>query len=467
MSRQYFFCLFGAVAGSTVTLLVTLLQLHDSKVACKDSRLDSVKDSASLSASSTHAASYLRCMNSQLTLPLSKRSKSLKRIRWLHLPKTGTSFMATLWNYGCGQIGFPLDIRVDQKAWYDCPSCYDIALRERFPWRDYCDGEVILEKGCSDGCGHEPFRPRDQGKSVVAFFRKPSQRLLSAYHDLLHSVGFGRFEYKILKQTSSLGGAAAYVRFPGIAGCTARMLTGADCADPSPVRSNATFDGGKSVLESALLALEKLEFVGLTERWDESICLFHRMFGGRIHPGEFKNFHSTDQKKKPKPVYDEQPLHGFKDAVDERIYEAAVQRFERDLKQHVPSQESVCADIKHKMQLYAELQSNCSCEAMSRQCGVDRLTGIDCGECPKGRLTYLRTWGTPRMTWNQIAEFGLHAQCEQGKCFVKSRTRQDGRKEFWDVERTPDISKHLYQWKFNHSLLLYEAGDFTPPIRAR
>ena len=30
-------------------------------------------------------------------------------------------------------------------------------------------------------------------------------------------------------------------------------------------------------------------FVGITEYYDESVCLFHRMFGGKIHEHELAN----------------------------------------------------------------------------------------------------------------------------------------------------------------------------------
>ncbi len=49
-------------------------------------------------------------------------------------------------------------------------------------------------------------------------------------------------------------------------------------------------------LERAVQTVSKLAFVGITEEWDESVCLFHRMFGGHIHPMEFKNFHEGENK---------------------------------------------------------------------------------------------------------------------------------------------------------------------------
>jgi len=30
-------------------------------------------------------------------------------------------------------------------------------------------------------------------------------------------------------------------------------------------------------------------FIGLTDHWEESICLFHAMFGGQVNPHELDN----------------------------------------------------------------------------------------------------------------------------------------------------------------------------------
>ena len=39
----------------------------------------------------------------------------------------------------------------------------------------------------------------------------------------------------------------------------------------------------------SFLRSEKMAFVGLTDYWTESICLFHAMFGGNITAHEFTN----------------------------------------------------------------------------------------------------------------------------------------------------------------------------------
>ena len=42
-------------------------------------------------------------------------------------------------------------------------------------------------------------------------------------------------------------------------------------------------------MDRACARLRRFAFVGLTEYYDASVCLFHEMFGGRVRPNEFKN----------------------------------------------------------------------------------------------------------------------------------------------------------------------------------
>lgn len=111
-------------------------------------------------------------------------------------------------------------------------------------------------------------------------------------------------------------------------------------------------------VEEAVEIVGRLDFVGLTEEWDESVCHFHRLFGRRraavvdsdvgenddeedggnrrrrrqrrgrrAHPlqGEFGNVHKSAKKK----VLDIEDLNGFLDVADEAVYEAARLRFEK------------------------------------------------------------------------------------------------------------------------------------------
>lgn len=96
-------------------------------------------------------------------------------------------------------------------------------------------------------------------------------------------------------------------------------------ASDCPAREQAVPD-----IALALQRLRGFRFVGLTDDWERSICLFHVMQGGhRCAPAEMLNTRPTVSLG-----YDHGMAHvpglldGFVDAADEALYEAAYSRFE-------------------------------------------------------------------------------------------------------------------------------------------
>jgi hypothetical protein len=178
--------------------------------------------------------------------------------------------------------------------------------------------------------------------TVAAFFRQPEQRIISAFYDGRHANGFTPEVWDALKK-STIGlpckianvtyknPLECFARFPGIAGCMSRMLTGETCAD-------GIFQGSglESVTEAVDIIMNRLKFVGITEDWNESVCQFHRLFAGKVDEsgkrywspplqGEFANVHTSNKVKK----WGLEHLNGFKDVADAVVYEAAKLKFER------------------------------------------------------------------------------------------------------------------------------------------
>jgi hypothetical protein len=310
-----------------------------------------------------------------------RQPERLHQLQWLHIPKTGTSFIATIWNYACGQKGLPLDLYVDAYYGTGCGDCYDFAMMDRYPPSLYCEPGVLSS---SFQTQHKPIEQKVfSADSVVSFFRKPSQRLISGHRNGLHAAGFTIQGNQRLHESCENRGAGCYARYPGIAGCSARMLAGKYCADPSAIE-DPHWDHGLSYVETAVKNVASLHFVGLTEEWDESVCLFHRMFGGRVNPAEFKDFHSHPGKS---GEYDETELHGFVDAADESIYAAASRRH-ASLRAMYVDGESACEGVVARTDEDSDSASRedpLSCSARGVQCG--HLEGLmDCGECPRHRL---------------------------------------------------------------------------------
>lgn len=65
------------------------------------------------------------------------------------------------------------------------------------------------------------------------------------------------------------------------------MLTGSKCAANEPVDEQR--------LQRAVDTLRQAAFVGLTDEWNDSICLLHAMLGGKMAAHSFRNVRSTDE----------------------------------------------------------------------------------------------------------------------------------------------------------------------------
>ena len=103
-----------------------------------------------------------------LGLSSSHLAASPRRIQWLHIPKTGSSFGTTLMRYGCPRI--PEDAAADDGA----PI---VSLTARFPRgaRRWCDKGAFL----GNLNGHEPVRYPEHRGHTVTLLRPPRARLVS------------------------------------------------------------------------------------------------------------------------------------------------------------------------------------------------------------------------------------------------------------------------------------------------
>lgn len=147
----------------------------------------------------------------------------------------------------------------------------------------------------------------------------------------------------------------------------ARMLTGDECEDPEisqrlralsmqrlrAAQGTDASEGDATVISRARLPIQqlkraldivdKMHFVGLTNHWQESICLFHAMHGTSPSAVEFvnsrprgvqpytKEYLTTTPPLQP-DSHNEDSLEGWHDLDDEIVYKWAVARFKRDLR---------------------------------------------------------------------------------------------------------------------------------------
>lgn len=255
-------------------------------------------------------------------------------IHWLHVPKCGSSFLNTLVHLPGVCPSLPEDILISEETMG--PRFLNTFLAS-FDFETTCPGlddyMSLGHQGLGDP-GSEVYEGR-RGK-VMTMLREPRERLMSAYRDMEGVWRRGDLLF-FQDQSSSWGGWAAE-RLPslpefaaGARGCAVRLMTrwGLVCGAAAGMPSDDEVALAKKRLK------EDVAFVGITGRWEESMCLFHKMFG---EPCDRKQFLDTrpgrDKRKPQKEAYNFTELQGVEDPYDTELYNEAVRLFEERLKDY-------------------------------------------------------------------------------------------------------------------------------------
>ena len=289
-------------------------------------------------------------------------SSSRASIRWLHFPKCGATLAISVLAYACADSvpawhaagmalrGGRIDVRMALSVGAHhashgarCGGQLLLPFEGHRPVAPFRGARSSSSSSLSSSLPSSPLQrallaprrqPRD-ASGLVTIFRRPSQRLISAYLDNYHAWGLKPSLRRTLKQRAPT--IAAFARFPGVAGCMAKMLAGHQCA------ADVSLNDGRIVRQAlAVLRSPRLIFIGLAEQWEASICLMHRMLPGHSRPllAEFRQLgHSTNSHRAiswlpPSRVdgeYNESVLEGFMDEADEAVYAEAERIFRRNL----------------------------------------------------------------------------------------------------------------------------------------
>lgn len=225
------------------------------------------------------------------------------RLAWVHIPKCGSPFATTLVNYVAQQTKHKLNwTKSTQKGWLSSvenTSWFQHAVWDHFGhgWSNHHGISSEVETGW---WGH-----------FVGMFRHPALRGQSA----LNHFGSGGLSES--KYAESIAGSATKVMSGQMFGlrCVWRKRFGCNQQKPD--------------VDTAVRRLAGFSFVGITDEWDLSICLFHAIFGGDCHAKEFNNKNSRNSTKLDL-------VHGMRfanylDAYDWQLYSAATRRFATDL----------------------------------------------------------------------------------------------------------------------------------------
>ena len=240
-------------------------------------------------------------------------------VAWLHIPKTGTSFLNTLVHSICVPPILPIKVGVSEHTY----------------WRDVMDLSRCNFTSQHKSYGspptgvaalREPFTDTVTAHHGITLLRQPEQRIISGFHYNFHGYDLKHGEPNI----------TVYAR--AVAGCSVRLLVRAshpsqdgrgitDCSQHSPPPSEKEIHHAKAVLGV-------FQFVGLADEWDLTACLWHARFGPTsCHASEF-----LDQRpgghRNTSGWYDTSVLQDFKDQYDGSLYEHARTLFWNDVERH-------------------------------------------------------------------------------------------------------------------------------------
>eukprot|EP01039_Chlorochromonas_danica_P000769 gene769-834_t len=265
----------------------------------------------------------------------SRLEKRLHQLRYLHIPRTGITFVTTVVHFCCEHLE---DIVIDVKARYDLQ-----------PWKVDPTCRICLKQPISangDYWSFYPFLDKYDYGQAMALFRSPLPRIASqivemrSMRGMMVSLGISPADATIFTQLTLNKFTTNYTsflslleqkseivkigrdsqhqllyddflqvakrcydqiyglqvrnqsiieecrwqmaaRYPGIRGCQTRMVLGKNCIDSYQL-TTADLDRAKARLKDGFA------FIGLTEKWNESVHLFHQKFGGKLFGEELQ-----------------------------------------------------------------------------------------------------------------------------------------------------------------------------------
>jgi len=244
-------------------------------------------------------------------------------LAWLHVPKAGSSLGNTIIHTSGLSLNLPMNCVINSTTF--CPDCDDFngGMLGNFKSVYHPENAPTLFKwGNHQGVG-TGFDEHYKGHGVM-MIRQPEQRLISSWNHDLHDFVWGS-DYPV--PTTVLEYAQT------VQGCTVRMLTrdgGDEVCGAMPVPTLNEMNEAKRRMDSFI-------FVGITDQWDLSVCLWRAMFGGPCSGSDFANSRVGVSNSSE---YSTASLEGWTDEYDGPLYNHALELFDATLNQYHISESS-------------------------------------------------------------------------------------------------------------------------------
>ena len=159
--------------------------------------------------------------------------------------------------------------------------------------------------------------PEGSGFAYVTLLREPEALLLSYLKWFCHTNGLDGDWTRCLDE------------HPGLPNLQIKMLNGFHLKNATPPLTS-------SELSIAVARLMGLDFFGITDRWSESVCLFHAVFGGTPRPSQFINVREGPQRHVPRFIKE---WVKYSSALDTVLYAQSVRMFECRIQEVLESQQ--------------------------------------------------------------------------------------------------------------------------------
>ena len=299
----------------------------------------------------------------------SPSARLIEPIYYVHVPKAGSSFGTAIAHLACGG-------KIPEKMTVNEPG-------ETSEWKRKCGSDHIN----SFSSGHWPLNLTETALSKVVLMLRPTRaRIISGFINNLHDCVDLQTELRLNEHGRSMEGkvdAKLLRRYVDcVQSCTTNMLVGKYCGEgaiPLWARGNSlqkSVEHSSSDVKEASARLEKVGFVGLTDQWDLSICLWHAMFGGSCLPAEFTNTRKTTRTLSN----DERDMLASFKLVDDAIYSKARERFLALLETYGVTPQSCanefCPRMAHIFGGHGAVLPNAWRETPGKQDGVDWLQNL-------------------------------------------------------------------------------------------
>jgi len=239
--------------------------------------------------------------NGTTSLPSNLASGS---IEWLHIPKTGTPFGNTLVSTFCNLPTDTLWIKPGRATGIP-PDCLKIFRNEGSKVRSkWPIGDHVSLQG----------RSVPELQKVFTMIRSPRTRLLSGFHYTTHSTRLNATEEEVCHYISQSNKAHSSKS------AQVKMVVGKAMSH----RGHKFKDSNIASIEDAELAclnLEIMAFIGISDYWEASVCLFHSQYGGEMSDADVSSMRQGRYDK------DEMALVDCNDEMDEYLFQCAMRLF--------------------------------------------------------------------------------------------------------------------------------------------